>query len=311
MKYQGFTRSSKPRSGGLWIFLVISLLVAGVAGYGVFTLVATLNRPVTAGPTEVNLASLWEEGQYEEIISYTDHELQLNPMEAGSLMFAGFSHFQLAVSTNNLDLKMEHLNQTLIHLRRLLLLPQFPMLSEVYYVLGKTYFHKGKFFADLAIEYLDLARSRGFQAPDMDEYLGLAYSQIGYYQESHEYFLQANQTNPSDLLTWTLGQTAHLMEEYEMALGYLNTVADSTQDLPLRTKALFLMADIHMAQEDLESAELLYNRILEMNPNSADAYYYLGEIWRLRGNNERARAEWRRAYRIDHLHVNVNQRLFN
>ena len=49
--------------------------------------------------------------------------------------------------------------------------------------------------------------------------------------------------------------------------------------------------------------------ILEENPRSADAHFYLGELFQERGETERARFEWREAFRIDPNHLEAIQRL--
>ena len=53
-----------------------------------------------------------------------------------------------------------------------------------------------------------------------------------------------------------------------------------------------------------------YNRILALDPNAADAHYYLGEIYLKMTDPVRARSEWRKALLIDPSHYGARLRYY-
>ncbi|MDR0497949.1 MAG: tetratricopeptide repeat protein [Treponema sp.] len=50
-------------------------------------------------------------------------------------------------------------------------------------------------------------------------------------------------------------------------------------------------------------------KVLEENHENADAHYQLGELYAMEGDTTRARAEWRRALRLDPTHGPARGRL--
>ena len=50
--------------------------------------------------------------------------------------------------------------------------------------------------------------------------------------------------------------------------------------------------------------------ILAIDPNAADAHYYLGEIYSKMNDPIRARAEWRKALAIDGSHYGARLRYY-
>lgn len=291
----------------------ISILGASVVvlALGAFWLTAYFSNQVTVGPSQVNVLELWNAGSYDEILANGKEELKRLPLDPGTLVFSGFAAFHKGVAEVSVEKKLPLINQAIVALRKALLLPNVPLQPEIHYILGKAYFHKGKFYADLAVRHLLKAKELGYSATDMNEYLGLAYSLVGRFTEASDFFLKAVEKAPSDLLLWTLGQTYFQMQRYDDAVRYLRESIEKTKDRALEQRCRFLLGEIFTKTQKFPLAQAEYEVILEKNPNSADAHFYLGEIALAQGNKEAARAEWRRAFKIDPLHFNANQRLFN
>lgn len=304
---QFLKKSKVPILGKLAIvFSVITLLSAGI-----FFGISYFSNQVTVGPSQVNVLELWNNGSYDEIIANGQEELKNKPLDAGTLIFSGFAYFHKAVAESTVEKKTPLIDSSIFTLRKALILPSPPLKPEIHYILGKAYFHKGKFYADLAIENLLEAVKEDFHADDINEYLGLAYSLISRYKDASGYFLKAVETKPSDGLLWTLGQTYYQMGDMEKAVLYVRQAIGKTKDRGLEQKCRFLLGDIFVKQKDYTQAINEFQVILTKNPNSADAHYYLGEIYLAQGNKDNARSEWRKAFKIDPLHFNANQRLFN
>lgn len=295
-------------------FLVQGALVVGAVvalGLGAFWVTSTLSNQVTVGPAQINVLELWKSGSYDEILANGAEELKRLPLDPGTLVFSGFAAFHKGVAEVTVEKKLPLVNQSIVFLRQALLLPSVPLEPEIHYILGKAYFHKGKFYADLAITHLLKAQQMGYSASDMYEYLGLSYSLVARFTEASEYFLKAVERSPSDLLLWTLGQTYFQMQRYDDAVRYLRQSIDKTKDRGLEQRCRFLLGEIFTKTKQYPLAQTEYEVILQKNPNSADAHFYLGEIANAQGQKDAARVEWRKAFKIDPLHFNANQRLFN
>ncbi len=309
MKLRFSGRPSKPLP-----FLVrVSLLFVAVVGLalGIFWAISHFLRQGSSSPSQVSVLELWNNGAYDDILTNSKEELKKNPLEAGMLIFSGFANFHKGVAEDTIEKKLPLINQTVIDLRKALLLNNVPLQPEIHYILGKAYFHKGKYYADLAIFHLLKAQELGYTASDMNEYLGLSYSLVARFSEASTYFLKAVQSSPSDLLFWTLGQTYFQMQRYDDAVKYLRLSIAKTKSKPLEQRCRFLLGEIFTKTKQYDLAQAEYQTILNKNSNSADAHFYLGEIALAQGNKDLARTEWRRAFKIDPLHFNANQRLFN
>jgi len=309
MRHFSNRRRTKPLSIMTKTLLIFSLVT--ICSAGGFWLVSSMKTQVTAGPTQVNVLELWKNGSYDEIIANGKEQLKAVPMDVGTLVFSGFAYFHKGVSEVTVEKKLPLINQSIISLRKALLLPDVPLIPQIHYILGKAYFHKGKFYSELAILHLQEAERLGYSATDINEYLGLSYSLVARYSEASQEFLKAVEKSPSDLLLWTLGETYFQMQQMDDAISYLHKAINKTKDRGLEQRCRFLLGDIYTKQKEFDGAQTEYNTILSKNENSADAHYYLGEIENLKGNKDAARAEWRKAFKIDPLHFNANQRLFN
>lgn len=309
MKRTSSPRLSRPIPLLAQLGLVFGAVV--ILSLGVYWVTATFSNQVTVGPSQVNVLELWNNGSYDEILANGQEELKRLPLDPGTLVFSGFAAFHKGIAEVSVEKKLPLINRSIVALRKALLLPSPPLQPEIHYILGKAYFHKGKFYSDLTIRHLLKARDMGYNASDMNEYLGLAYSLVGRFSEASDFFLKAVEKSPSDLLLWTLGQTYFQMQRNDEAIQYLRLSIDKTKDRALEQRCRFLLGEIFTKTKQYPLAQAEYQVILEKNPNSADAHFYLGEIALAQGNKDAARAEWRRAFKIDPLHFNANQRLFN
>jgi tetratricopeptide (TPR) repeat protein len=189
------------------------------------------------------------------------------------------------------------------------LLERPPLGGELYYVLGKAYFHRGRFYTDSAIRALERSLELEYRAEDSFEYLGLAYSRLGLFDEAVEYFLRSAEENPSDILFLTVAQTYYEDGRLEPALEYAERAIERTDDDFLAERARFLIGEVYLDLESYGDAERFFQSILENNPRSAQAHVLLGEIYSRRGDDVRARDAWREALRLDPNNVEAWERL--
>lgn len=308
MKRTSHHRASRPLP--LLAQVAIASVVVVLVALGAYWATTALSNR-SSNPSQVNVLELWNNGSYDDILANGKEELKRSPLDAGTLIFSGFAAFHKGVAEVSVEKKLPLINQSIVLLRKALLLNNVPLQPEIHYILGKAYFHKGKYYADQAISHLLKAQELGYSAVDMNEYLGLSYSLVARFSEASDYFLKAVEKTPSDLLLWTLGQTYFQMQRYDDSIKYLRLSIDKTKDKALEQRSRFLLGEIYTKTKQYAQAQNEYEVILSKNQNSADAHYYLGEIAFAQGNKDAARAEWRKAFKIDPLHFNANQRLFN
>jgi tetratricopeptide (TPR) repeat protein len=139
----------------------------------------------------------------------------------------------------------------------------------------------------------------------------LAYSNLGLYEESLKSFTEASEKKPTDTLYWTIAHTYYQLKQYTNSQRYLQQAIELTEDWDLEQRCRFLLGEIFQINEEYHLAEQEYNAILNKNSASADAHFYLGELYLAQGQREKARAEWREAFKLDNYHFGANQRLFN
>ncbi|MDR1626118.1 MAG: tetratricopeptide repeat protein [Spirochaetia bacterium] len=292
-------------------FFLIAL-VAGAVGGGAWFLSRRQTDLSSLGVSaRQRLLALWQAKDYQEIIRVTENELRLNPMDADCLVFNGFAHFYAGVNLMAAEEKLLHIDAAIRSLRRVRLHEAPPLAGEVDYVLGKAYYQKGEYYADLSVQCMVSSIDKNFLGQDSYEYLGFAYNTLGEYGRSIEFLLKASQTNPSDLLYLALAQTYYQTGDRAAAEEYLDRAINKSSDAALIQKARSILGDIYLQDREYLKAEAQYLKIIETNPQSADANFFLGEIYFSMGDPIKARASWRRAIRIDPNHFGAKTRLYS
>ena len=99
------------------------------------------------------------------------------------------------------------------------------------------------------------------------------------------------------------------LEETELGQAYLVRCLETSKDSRTTIAARLLLAGILYKNRNFSEAEAEYLKIIEENGENAEARYQLGELYASIGDPTRARAEWRRAIRIDPAHGAARRRL--
>ncbi len=309
-RFRFMPNKSRRRKRIAKIFLF--LCVAGLLGTGVswFVKQGFKYMPSSDSTERKKVLSLWESKNYQEIIKVTDGLLEKKPMSSYNLIFNGFAHFYTAVNQATVEEKNAHIEKAIVALRRARLHDRIPLSGEVDYVLGKAYYQKGMYYADLSAQYMLSSIERQYVGQDSYEYLGLAYSNLGNHAESLKYFLKAIESSPTDLLFLTVAQSYYQLGDKASCEEYLMRAINKSSDSRLVQKARFMLGDIYFQNKEYLKSEEQYQKILENNSQSSDAYFCLGEIYFAMGDNLKARAFWRRTLRIDPNHFGALRRLY-
>lgn len=108
--------------------------------------------------------------------------------------------------------------------------------------------------------------------------------------------------------------TAVELKKYELAVPDCDRVIETapTSSSPLagvvhplayiaRGKALYVAGEVDRAVDD-------FTKAIELNPASADAYYFRGRVWQSKGDDGKARADLEKAMELDDKYVKMFQR---
>ncbi len=287
------------------IFIILVLII----GLGVFFL-GLQNRTVHLPFADegVSYSEMWEKKQYAEIISYGGTVLEKNPMDRNTLIFTGYANFYQGISILDMEERNACMEKAVVLLRQALLTGGKEN-TDVMYVLGKAYYHLGYFYCDLAIKYLNEALNRHCESKDIYEYLGLAYSKLDMWSHAIENFEKSMEVNPSDVLTLTLAQEYIKAGNMDKAGYYLDKAG--ADNAVLGEKKLILQGQRHLALREFDKAVEYFSKVLDLNPGSADAYYYIGEVYEAKGDMQKAKAHWRKAYNLNPDHHKSKLKLFS
>jgi tetratricopeptide (TPR) repeat protein len=304
------------------IYIITAVVLAGlVISFVVIVFIGWRNR---LGNERKELTRLWEEGSFEKAFELTRTRLESKPIDYFLLTLHGFSAYQLAVAQINSYDTQTYIDACIWSLRKALLCKEGPEDLRVHYVLGKAYYYKGEAYADMAVKFLEAARDGNYPASDLPEYLGLAYASIHDYRNSVAAFSLALDPNgesqaedaevpqnqvPSDLLLLSIARSYLALEEADTARAYLIRCVETSRDSNIMVAARLLLGEIYGKSGDVPGAEAQYLSILEEGGENAEAHFQLGELYATGGDPTRARAEWRRAVRIDPAHGPARIRL--
>ncbi|NBB91193.1 MAG: tetratricopeptide repeat protein [Spirochaetes bacterium] len=246
---------------------------------------------------------LWDQARYRSIIERTQQVLAETPLDESALVLGGFSYFYEGVNQVSEEDKRAYLDRAVILLRKALVLRRTPLEAQVHYVLAKAYYHRGDFYYDLAVRHMRQSEEMGYVADDTHEYLGMAYAQLGRFEESVESFSTALDRTPSDLLYLTVAETYMKAGRHGQAESYLKDAIGATDDSFLVQKARFMLGEAYIQDDRLEAAKQQFELIIDSNAKSAEAHYQLGRVYDLMGDTVRARSQWRETIRIDPNHA--------
>ncbi len=251
----------------------------------------------------------WTDGAYDVVYRSAEKQLEEAPLSSFWLMMRGFSAYQLATAQINNQDTVAYIDESIAVLRKAQLVGSGRMEARVRYVLGKAYYQKGPQYADQAAANLEAALAAKIDAPDIHEYLGLAYAALHDYKKSVIAFSQALGPDPSDLLLLAIAKSYIELGEKDSARAYLIRCAENSKDTHVIIQARLLLGRILFEGGDAAGAEKEYLSILDIDAENAETHFALGELYSALGDAVKARAEWRRTLRIDAAHGPARARL--
>ena len=292
------------------IFTVAVLVFIGFAVFASTRVVVKVQEWAVKGDRK-ELLRLWDSGDFDEVFNISQSALESSPADYFLLTMHGFSAYQLGISQINSQNAEQYFDKCIWSLRQAMLDKKSNNDGRLYYVLGKAYSYKGEEFADLTIQYLEKARELSDSTVDIPEYLGMAYFAVGDYRKSVAAFSEALGTSaegPSGPLLLFIARAYIALEEFDNARPYLQRCIEVSRDFRTVLEARLLLAET-LKKDDIEGAIKQLQEINAETGDNAEAHYQLGELYYLQGRIERARAEWRSAFRADPTHAKARARL--
>lgn len=286
----------------LLCIVVFALLIISISAFYVRKTHAFL-------PSVASLYEEWNQKKYLSVYEKSGLILNKRPLDGSILALHGFSAYYLFAEQNNPANAQIYLVESINYLRNSWYRVSDSEKPQIAYVLGKAYYQRGYYYADLAIKYLDFAYNAGIHYDDLSEFRGLAFSLLGKYSESIEAFTESLANNPSDLLLFTLSQNYLNVDDMDSAKRYLYETIRTTNDELLHLKCRYFLGTIFISEARYEEAQTEFDAIIQKDPNSADAHYGLGVIYENQGDLIRARSEWRKAIKLNPIHLGARTKL--
>ncbi len=296
------------------LLLVVGVLIVSTLVTVVLVLKNTSNIPSeqsveTSAEIVVDYAVFWDAEDYLNVYNKSVLTLNGNPLDHEALIFNGFSAFYLAVSQDEFEQKNRFLHESILSLRKALVVEPFRKNADVYYILGKAYYQLGYFFQTESLTHLKKTVDLGYHSYDVFEYLGLIEASFSRFESAAQYFKKSIQLNNRDLVNLALANTYDMSSNIDGALQVVADVIKVSKDKIALEKAYVKKADLLIKKKQYDDALEACNKAIEINSSSADAYFFLGEIFSSKGDTVKARAQWRQAFVLDSKHTGAISRL--
>ncbi|MBI9099577.1 MAG: tetratricopeptide repeat protein [Spirochaetaceae bacterium] len=304
-------RSKKQtKKTGRNLVIPTSTIILLIALLALFKGAAGLNQNLTTQIDSVDISLIWESGDYDRIIELTEQELEENPLDTIALIYCGFSYFYKGVSQVSNERAIPLLDRAIFLLRKVLVQEDVPMKSRIYYILGKAYLHKNYYYSDLAVFYLGKSIEDGYVNDDSFEYMGQAYSLLGDYNQSINFYLKALEINATDMLYLKISEDYIRNRMYDESEKYLKLMIDTTRDELLKKKGLFQLANLYYDMKNYSRAETVLLELIGLEKGNENYHFLLGEVYFFLNDIPKARSEWHKTARINPKHVGALRRLY-
>lgn len=249
---------------------------------------------------KVNIVKIWNNGDYEKVLTLSEKALEKNPMDSEALAFAGLSSYNKAFYSIEYELKHSYLEQSIFYLRRRLIdTSNNQFNAEIYYTLGKAYYSKGKEYANLSLKYLNLAKSLGYSSVIMSQYFGLVNIELGNIEEGVNNFLEADGEKRSDEFYLSLAKAFANVNQFAKSEKYYTRVIKDGKNDDMVDEAVFNLGMLYLDFKNYDKARDMFAKFLEKYPKHSMAHFNLGEVFYFSGNLIEAKKEWQTASGLD------------
>lgn len=258
-----------------------------------------------------NYRKKFEECNYIELIKIIDNDIKKDPFNKELLIYRGYSYFLLGEDESNFTKRKNYFFNALKDLRKVIAISNNnENTGNIFFTIGKIYFYLGESYYNLSLNYLNRSKNIGVSRLDLYYTLGILYSYLGNYNESVKILIDALKFGEKDILLLAISNSYFYANDFENAKNFLDITVKKAENSKVKEKAYFLYGEILYKEKDYEGSLDYFNRVIDINENNAEAYYYRGEIYYLKNNIIKARAEWRKTIEIDPSHIKALKRIY-
>ncbi|MFP4499660.1 MAG: tetratricopeptide repeat protein [Candidatus Hydrogenedentota bacterium] len=162
---------------------------------------------------------------------------------------------------------------------------------EAHYALGNTYYDCAHYAE--AVSAYEAAIARDPQHARAYTNLGLSLRKLGHFEAAIAAYEQALEHEPGDVTTLhNLLHATGLAGDFSKHYRYTQILAEQ---LPDDARAQAAYARVLMRQERYEAAIPVVERLMALEPGTAEDHYVIGECYYNLGDTDRAEAAWRNA----------------
>ena len=310
MENTGFRAVSRRRNIRIMVILIILSATGGIVYAALTRGVELFKQRVENLKQPVSAEELWEAGLYGELAEAAGNLLYKDPIDTNALLYAGYSHYFLALSRPPGETRKQDLNASIRHLRQLLAIGNVPYPERIKYVLGKTYLEKGVYWADLAKRYLLAAYEEGYSPEDIFEYLGRTCAALGETENALEWYKEASKRHPTDRLLLALGEEAFKLGRYNDAEKYYVQAIAESHDDSLENRGLLQLGQLYYDVGNYPKAREVLERLVGRESNNVESLFLLAETCFEMNLLQEARQYWLAVVRLIPNHYDSLLRLY-
>lgn len=243
----------------------------------------------------------WKASNYDQVLDKVKLYLEDFPNDSQAMLLQAFAQFNVIFleNTDKTSINIETLWEITSIIRRALVIdPDIAWKREAYYILGKAYYVLSKNNLNKSVEYFDRAKKLGFEASDINDFLIAALKDMGDYDTAEQILHQSIKSNPK--FEYYVVLLNMYLERQQNNLIF-DTISSAKQYIDSEKEEEILNiihARNYINIDKLADAEKILREIIESNSKSAEAYFYLGNIYEIQQKMIEARFNWRQAYKL-------------
>ncbi len=245
--------------------------------------------------TTQELVSLWNTENFEELYAAAKEILEQDPFNKAALQFYGYAALMLGYWHPDETEKEFLIEESIVTLRRLMLLNKKNISGEHAYMLGKAYFYLQHY--NRSLEYLEASYERNYQSEDIDEYLITLYDVTEQGDKLAQLAKRAN--GEGDIYIYATGRASMLENNFEQATEIFSLLSANTMDLMIKRLASVQLARIYYETSDFSEATKILHTLLDSNPVDTEVLHLLGDTHGASDDLEAARYYWREVLRLE------------
>jgi tetratricopeptide (TPR) repeat protein len=303
-------KNKKKKQKRVTFFIILSVLVVVLVLISFFIVKNVVGFIYENNEIKVKSKKLFDQKNYVELIEKMDNELKKMPFSPDFLIYRGFSYFLLGEEENNIEKRKTYFLNSIIDLRKSLAIGASEFYKpNIYFCIGKIYYYFGESYYNLSIRYLSKSLESGNKRKDLYYILGLVYNNTGKYDEAIKCYNESLKIEENDLVLYAVAVSFFKNNDYENSKRYLEKVINISKEPKIIENSYLLYGEILFSQKDSKAMDY-FNKVIEINDNNADAYFYRGEIYFQQNDKIKARYEWRKALEIDPSHIRARNRYY-